>query len=101
MSLWHPIVFVNWWTGEPAKKNLYDTRLYKLCDEADIKRFCMHDLRHTYTTWAAERGMPPKVLQQLLGHASVKTTMERYVHVTDDSLVSAVQQFEASAISPW
>jgi len=44
------LVFVNWWTGEPAKKNLYDTRLYKLCDEADIKRFCMHDLRHTYTT---------------------------------------------------
>ena len=34
------------------------------------------------------------LLQKLLGHASIKTTMDRYVHVTDDSLTKAVQQFE-------
>ena len=39
--------------------------------------------------------MQPKVLQQLLGHASIKTTMDRYVHVTDDSLTQAVRQFES------
>ena len=94
------LVFVNWRTGEPAKNSSYDTHLYKLCDEAGIRRFCMHALRHTYATRAIESGMPPKVLQKLLGHASIKTTMDRYVHVTDDSLVSAVRQFELSAISP-
>lgn len=87
------LVFVNWRTGEPNKNSSYDTHLYKLCDEAGIKRFCMHALRHTYATRAIESGMPPKVLQQLLGHASIKTTMDRYVHVTDDSLTAAVQQF--------
>ncbi len=56
----------------------------------------MHALRHTYATRAIERGMQPKVLQQLLGHASIKTTMDRYVHVTDKSLVKAVQLFEAA-----
>lgn len=40
--------------------------------------------------------MQPKVLQQLLGHASIKTTMDRYVHVTDESLVNAVRQFETA-----
>lgn len=94
------LVFVNWRTGEPAKNSSYDTHLYKLCDEAGIRRFCMHALRHTYATRAIESGMQPKLLQQLLGHASIKTTMDRYVHVTDDSLVSAVRQFEASVISP-
>ena len=94
------LVFVNWRTGEPAKNSSYDTHLYKLCDEAGIRRFCMHALRHTYATRAIESGMPPKVLQKLLGHASIKTTMDRYVHVTDDSLVSAVRQFEANTISP-
>ena len=54
---------------------------------------CMH-FRHTYATRAIESGMQPKVLQMLLGHASIKTTMDRYVHVTDDSMNLAVQQFE-------
>ena len=88
------LVFINWRTGEPAKNSSYDTHLYKLCDEAGIKRFCMHALRHTYATRAIESGMQPKVLQKLLGHASIKTTMDRYVHVTDDSMAKAVLQFE-------
>lgn len=88
------LVFINFRTGEPAKNSSYDTHLYKLCDEAKIGRFCMHDLRHTYATRAIEAGIQPKVLQQLLGHASIKTTMDRYVHVTDDSLTQAVRQFE-------
>lgn len=88
------LVFVNWRTGQPAKNSSYDTHLYKLCDEAGIRRFCMHALRHTYATRAIESGMPPKVLQRLLGHASIKTTMDRYVHVVDDSMVSAVRAFE-------
>jgi integrase len=66
----------------------------RMCDEARIMRFCMHVLRHTYATRAMERGVQPKVLQKLRGHASIKTTMDRYVHVTDDSLTKAVQQFE-------
>ncbi len=93
------LVFVNWRTGEPAKNSSYDTHLYKLCDEAQIKRFCMHALRHTYATRAIESGMQPKVLQKLLGHASIKTTMDRYVHVTDDSLLKAVQQFECNSVT--
>ena len=89
------LVFINWRTGEPAKNSSYDTHLYKLCDEAKIKRFCMHALRHTYATRAIESGMQPKVLQKLLGHGSIKTTMDRYVHVTEDSLLNAVRQFES------
>lgn len=90
------LVFVNYRTGEPAKNSSYDTHLYKLCDEAKINRFCMHALRHTYATRAIESGMQPKVLHQLLGHSSIKTTMDRYVHVTDISLRDAVHQFESS-----
>ena len=92
---WRDLVFINWRTGEPAKKQVPTIHIYiKLCDEAGIKRFCMHALRHTYATRAIERGVQPKVLQQLSGHASIKTTMDRYVHVTDESLVNAIRQFQ-------
>lgn len=88
------LIFLNWRTGEPAKNSSYDTHLYKLCDKANIKRFSMHTLRHTYATRAIESGMQPKVLQMLLGHSNLKTTMDRYVHVTDESMIKAVEQFE-------
>ena len=93
------LVFINWRTGEPAKNSSYDTHLYKLCDEAGIEKFCMHALRHTYATRAIECGVQPKVLQKLLGHASIKTTMDRYVHVTSESLDQAVRQFESVRVS--
>ena len=89
------LVFINFRTGEPAKNSSYDTHLYKLCDEAEIKHFSMHVLRHTYATRAIERGVPPKALQKLLGHASIKTTMDRYVHVTDEALSEAIKRFES------
>lgn len=92
------LVFINWRTGEPAKNSSYDTHLYKLCDEAGIEKFCMHALRHTYATRAIECGVQPKVLQKLLGHASIKTTMDQYVHVTAESLDYAIKQFQQNGV---
>ena len=92
------LVFINQRTGAPAKNSSYDTHLYKLCDKAGIDHFSMHALRHTYATRAIESGMQPKVLQKLLGHASIKTTMDRYVHVTTDTLGNAVQQFQLNSV---
>ena len=92
------LVFINWRTEEPAKNSSYDTHLYKLCDEAGIRRFCMHALRHTYATRAIECGVQPKVLQKLLGHASIKTTIDRYVHVTAESLDYAIKQFQQNGV---
>jgi len=54
----------------------------------------MHALRHTYATRAIENGMRPKTLQKLLGRSSLKTTMDRYVPVTDDSMEMGIRLFE-------
>lgn len=90
------LVFINWRTGEPTKNSSYDTHLYKLCTEAGINPFSMHALRHTFATRAMERGVNIKCMQQLLGHASIKTTMDTYVHVTNDTLFEAVKKFETT-----
>lgn len=89
------IVFVSPRTGEPVKNSTYDTALYKICDRAGLKPFCMHALRHTFATRCIERGVPPKVLQKILGHAQLSTTMDLYVHVTDESLIKGMELFES------
>jgi integrase len=40
-----------------------------------------HDLRHTCATLLLSRGHHPKLVQELLGHASVAMTLDRYSYV--------------------
>lgn len=49
-----------------------------------IEPFGGHTFRHTFATRALESGVAPKTLQKYLGHASIQTTMDLYVHVLDD-----------------
>lgn len=52
-----------------------------------------HTLRHSHATHLLEAGVPPKAVQQRLGHKSLTITMEIYAHVTEsmqDKLVDAL-----------
>lgn len=51
--------------------------------------FVFHACRHTYATRAIVKHVPIRVLQQLLGHATIKMT-ERYSHVCDAMTEDAV-----------
>jgi integrase len=41
----------------------------------------MHCLRHFYASWCIDRGLPPKVIQERLGHESITMTFDRYGHL--------------------
>lgn len=41
-------------------------------------RFRIHDLRHTAAALMVQAGYPPKMLQEILGHASITTTLDLY-----------------------
>jgi len=46
-----------------------------------VPRIRLHDLRHTWATLALANGVPVKVVQERLGHATVGITMDIYAHV--------------------
>lgn len=59
-------------------------------DEFEI--FSGHTLRHTFATRCIENGIQPKVVQTYLGHATLKMTMDLYVHVTDDKAAEDIEK---------
>ena len=44
-------------------------------------RFRIHDLRHTAASLMIQAGYPPKMLQEIRGHASITTTLDLYGHL--------------------
>jgi len=49
----------------------------------------VHDLRHTCASLMIECGVPPKVVQDIMGHSSYSVTMNIYVHTNPVMLRSA------------
>ena len=66
------------------------------------KTFVFHACRHTYATRAVQAEVNLRVLQQLMGHRTIQTTL-RYAHVEDKTLADAVQKmtiFHADKMPP-
>jgi integrase len=75
------------WSGKPISPNNVLRRwIVPACDTLGLKRVSWLTLRRTYSSWAHEKGVPGKVIAQLMGHAKVDTTLNVYTQVVDGSL---------------
>ena len=54
-----------------------------------------HSLRHTFATRGFERGIPPKVMQEILGHKSITMTLDIYSHVLPDKKAEEINKLAA------
>lgn len=59
-----------------------------------LPKFSNHILRHTFTTRMCEAGVNIKVIQEILGHADVETTLQIYADATKDFKKSEMSIFE-------
>lgn len=60
-------------------------RFKKYLKSININDAGFHCLRHTFATRSIEVGFDIKTLSEILGHSSVKTTMDRYVHTSSEN----------------
>lgn len=67
--------------GQPLKHRYFDQAMRRIFDNAGLEDSSFHDFRHNYASYQISLGTPLKLLQELLGHAKLITTLDTYGHL--------------------
>ena len=71
-------------SGKPiSPKNVLRTWVWPACQSAGLPRATWLTFRRTYSSWAHDKGVPPKVVAAIMGHSKVDTTLNVYTQVLD------------------
>jgi integrase len=63
------------------------------------ERFRVHDLRHSAAALMIQAGYPPKLLQEIMGHASITTTLDLYGHLYPGEMDRYADRLDGAATS--
>ena len=67
--------------GQPMHPWTLTGKLEKILKRVGLPHIRFHDLRHTCATLLLTKGVHLKFVQELLGHATISITLDRYSHV--------------------
>lgn len=87
-------VFINLWGGRIGEAMTYASLrslVLRLRTATGLQSFSPHQLRHTFATELIRRGTDWGVVQRLMGHANVQTTLNVYGHLTAADARRALQ----------
>lgn len=78
--------YVATWTDREGEKQETMTRTeYQAVMEVSRRHYGglrFHDLRHSYATWLVDDGVPPNMVQRVMGHERASTTLDLYTRRT-------------------
>ena len=81
--------------GEMRTYKGFRTTYRRFMTENNLGSYSLHSYRHTFATMLLESGVNPKIVQKLLGHRDIETTLGTYSHVlpeTFDTVIGVVEQ---------
>ncbi|MFF8896080.1 tyrosine recombinase XerC [Streptomyces lydicus] len=84
----HGLVFTTK-NGTPIEPRNLNRSFEALCARAEVRRVRFHDLRHTCASLLHEQGADARMIMEVLGHSSIRVTMDIYTFVRLDSQRSA------------
>ncbi len=90
-----PFLFPGTIPGQPVRAEGVQTAVrIALAHSGVSKRITPHSLRHAFATHSLESGTDLRVIQVLLGHATIRTTT-RYLHVSTRLIASTRAPLDA------
>ncbi len=76
------------WTDDTSERHrqFFDTEpaAVKHVARKQARGLRFHDLRHSYATWLVDDGVPPNMVQRVMGHDRSSTTLDLYTRRTED-----------------
>lgn len=81
-------------TDFPLEPRCYRRFYGKFLEMANVSYRKFHCLRHTFATYCVEKGGDYKCISEMLGHSSIKITMDRYVHPNIEQKRKLVEMLE-------
>lgn len=87
------LVFTNL-QGGPLESGEVNRALTQALRHAGLPHIRVHDLRHTTASILLEAGTHPKIVQDLLGHSTIRLTLDTYSHLTPALHREAAQTME-------
>ena len=76
----HGLVFCNP-AGGPLDPSWQRQVFYRVLKDTGLPAIRFHDLRHTAATLLLAQGVHPKVVSEMLGHATITLTLDTYSHL--------------------
>lgn len=67
-------------------------RFQSLLKKAGIEQKRFHDMRHTFASILLNENENPKVIQDLLGHSNISTTIDIYSHVLEETKIKSIDK---------
>lgn len=81
--------------GKPYTTTYVGHRFREAADKLGLPHFTFHNLRDTYASWLVQQGVNLKVIQEILGHSAIQTTMI-YAHLSPDARFGAARVLDAT-----
>ena len=81
-------------SGAPLRQSNVRRSFKKLLKRAELPRMRFHDLRHSFATLMLDAGEHPKIVQEMLGHTKIATTLDTYSHVLKGMQEEAVSRLD-------